>query len=188
MVRLPAAWHAGRLSDNPLLTLHFLPSSSAPWPVAQIDRYVGNVQWTAVSETVARVLQRYLPQRPIGVLHNGVDQVHWRQPRRTDRPLTIVSTMRLARRKRPMAMLPILEQIRCGVPSGVPLRAVLVGDGPGAAAVTKAVWRRGLVDCGEGGVREFAARVGLPRAHRLRNGGHLAAYLAQRAPVGVGIT
>lgn len=140
----PLAWHAARLADNPLLTLHSLPSSSTPWPVAQIDRYVGNVQWTVVSETVARVLQKHLPQRPIGVLHNGVDPAQWRQPRRTDRPLTVVSTMRLARRKRPMAMLPILEQIRRGVPSGVPLRAVLVGDGPRAAAVTKAVRRRGL--------------------------------------------
>jgi glycosyltransferase involved in cell wall biosynthesis len=142
----PLAWHAARLSDNPLLTLHSLPSSSTPWPVAQIDRYVGNVQWTAVSDTVARVLHKHLPRRPIGVLHNGVDPAQWRQPRRTDRPLTIVSTMRLARRKRPMAMLPILEQIRRGVPSGVSLCAVLVGDGPQAAAVTSAVRRRGLAD------------------------------------------
>ncbi|MFI5693750.1 glycosyltransferase family 4 protein [Kribbella sp. NPDC051586] len=140
----PLAWRAARLADNPFLTLHSLPSASTPWPLARIDRYVGSVRWTAVSETVADVLRDLLPGRPIGVLHNGVDPVLWRQGRRTDHTLTIVSTMRLVRRKRPLATLRILEEIRAAVPSAVELRAVVVGDGPQTAATARAVRRRGL--------------------------------------------
>jgi glycosyltransferase involved in cell wall biosynthesis len=140
----PLAWRAARLAGSPLLTMHSLPGSSTPWPAAGIARYVGNVQWTAVSEAVADVLRRLLPDRSIGVLHNGVDPALWRQSRRTDHPLTIVSTMRLARRKRPMALLRILEQVRAAVPSDVRLRAVVVGDGPQTGAVAAAARRRGL--------------------------------------------
>jgi len=142
----PLAWCAARLADSPLLTLHSLPSSSTPWPVARIDRYVGDAQWTAVSEVVARDLERLLPRRQVGVLHNGVDPALWRQARRTDHPLTLVSTMRLARRKRPMAVLSILQQIRASVPAAIALRAIVVGDGPQAGAVARAVQRRGLGD------------------------------------------
>ena len=140
----PLAWQAARSADGALLTLHSLPSASMPWPAAGIARYVGNVQWTAVSEAVADVLRRLLPDRSIGVLHNGVDPVVWQRSRRTDHPLTIVSTMRLTRRKRPMALLRMLEEIRAVVPSAVQLRAVVVGDGPQARAASAAVRRRGL--------------------------------------------
>ena len=142
----PLAWRAARLADCALVTLHSLPSPSTPWPVERIDRYVGNAQWTAVSEAVATVLRRLLPGRSVGVLHNGVDPAMWRQLRRTEHPLTVVSTMRLARRKRPMALVRTLEQIRALVPSDIQVRAVIVGSGPQASAVAGATRRRGLGD------------------------------------------
>jgi hypothetical protein len=55
--------------------------------------------------------------------------------RRFDHPLTIVSTMRLTRRKRPMALLRTLQQIGDLVPSEVQLKAVIVGSGPQAGGV-----------------------------------------------------
>ncbi|MGW6278542.1 glycosyltransferase family 4 protein [Kribbella sp. NPDC055071] len=140
----PLAWRAARLIEGAIVTLHSLPSSSTPWPVERIDRYLGAVQWTAVSEAVAGVLRRMLPDRSVEVLHNGVDPVRWRSPRRADHPLTIVSTMRLARRKRPMALLRTLRQIRELVPAEVPLRAVIVGSGPQASAVARTARRWGL--------------------------------------------
>ncbi len=140
----PLAWQAARLAEGALLTLHSLPSASMPWPAAGIARYVGNVRWTAVSEAVTDVLRRLLPDRSIGVLHNGVDPALWRQSRRTDHPLTIVSTMRLTRRKRPMALLRMLQEIRTAVPPAVRLKAVVVGDGPQTKAAAGAVRRRGL--------------------------------------------
>jgi glycosyltransferase involved in cell wall biosynthesis len=140
----PLAWRAARLVDNALVTLHSLPSPSTPWPAERIARYVGNVQWTAVSEAVAAVLRRLMPAREVGVLHNGIDPSLWRPGSRVDHPLTIVSTMRLTRRKRPMAFLRILDEIRTAVPSAIRLRAVVVGDGPQAGALAAAARRRGL--------------------------------------------
>jgi glycosyltransferase involved in cell wall biosynthesis len=139
----PLAWRAARLVNNALVTLHSLPSPSTPWPAERIARYVGTVQWTAVSEAVAAVLRRLMPARDIGVLHNGIDPGLWRPGGRQEHPLTIVSTMRLARRKRPMAFLRILEEIRAAVPSAIRLRAVIVGDGPQAGAVAAAARRVG---------------------------------------------
>jgi glycosyltransferase involved in cell wall biosynthesis len=139
----PLAWRAARLVDNAVVTLHSLPSPSTPWPAERIARYVGNVQWTAVSEAVAAVLRKLMPQRDIGVLHNGIDPELWRPGGRDEHPLTIVSTMRLARRKRPMAFLRILQEIRAAVPPAVQLRAVIVGDGPQAGTVAAAARRLG---------------------------------------------
>jgi glycosyltransferase involved in cell wall biosynthesis len=117
-----------------------------PWPLAQLDRYVDPARWTAVSEVVAGVLRRSLPNRPVDVLHNGIDPTHWRNPRHGGHPLTIVSTMRLARRKRPLALLRTLERIRAVVPLDVNVRAVIVGSGPQAEAVATETRRRGLAD------------------------------------------
>lgn len=140
----PLAWQAARLARAAIVTLHSLPSASMPWPVAWVDRYVGDVRWTAVSEAVAGVLRRSLPGRSVGVLHNGIEPGPWRQPRRAEHPLTIVSTMRLTRRKRPMALVRTLENIRRLLPSEIPVRAAIIGSGPLAGAVATAVRRRGL--------------------------------------------
>jgi glycosyltransferase involved in cell wall biosynthesis len=58
--------------------------------------------------------------------------------------LTVVSTMRLARRKRPGALLRTLQGIRDQLPGDIPLRAVVVGSGPQAPALTRAVRQRGM--------------------------------------------
>ncbi|TDW21870.1 glycosyltransferase family 4 protein [Kribbella kalugense] len=131
----PLAWHAARLARAAVITVHSLPGPTMPWPIAQIDRYAGNVGWTAVSEAVANVVRRALPGRTVDVLHNGVDPRAWRPVGRADHPLTIVSTMRLSRRKRPIALLHTLAMIRDLVPADVCLRAVIVGAGPRERAV-----------------------------------------------------
>jgi glycosyltransferase involved in cell wall biosynthesis len=122
--------------------MHSLPDASMPWPMAWIDRYIGPARWTAVSGVVADRLRRSVPAKPVDVLHNGVDPDHWRQPRRPGHPLTIVSTMRLARRKRPLALLRTLSRIRELVPARTAIRAIMVGEGPQAKAV--AAEARGL--------------------------------------------
>ena len=143
----PLAWQAARIAPVAVLTMHSLPNPAMPWPpLASLDRYVGSVRWTAVSEVVAGVLRRALPGRQVDVLHNGVDPARWRLPRRDGHPLTIVSTMRLARRKRPLALLRTFERIRALVPAEVDIRAVIVGSGPQAATVTARTRRRGLSD------------------------------------------
>ncbi|MFF0267567.1 glycosyltransferase family 4 protein [Kribbella sp. NPDC004536] len=126
----PLAWRAARLARAAIVTVHSLPGPTMPWPLAQLDRYVGDVGWTAVSAAVASVMRRSLPGRVVDVLHNGVDRAAWRPAARQPHPLTIVSTMRLARRKRPLALLDTLAAIRAMVPSGIRLRGVIAGSGP----------------------------------------------------------
>ncbi|NUR94322.1 MAG: glycosyltransferase family 4 protein [Kribbellaceae bacterium] len=126
----PLAWRAARLARAAIVTMHSLPGPTMPWPLAQLDRYVGDVGWTAVSAAVASVMRRSLPGRVVDVLHNGVDPAAWRPDARERHPLTIVSTMRLARRKRPLALLDTLAAIRELVPPGIPLRGVIAGSGP----------------------------------------------------------
>jgi glycosyltransferase involved in cell wall biosynthesis len=89
------------------------------------------VQWTAVSREAADQLARRLPA-PHGVLvlPNAVDVPP--RPAPGDRPDTdpvrLVSTMRIARRKRPMALLTVFEELRRA--TSVPVHLTIVGDGP----------------------------------------------------------
>ncbi|MGC4939862.1 glycosyltransferase family 4 protein [Kribbella sp. DT2] len=147
----PLAWRATRLSSRygvpAVITMHSLPASGGlvvPWMLARLDHGFGTVQWTAVSEVVADELRCALPRRTIQILHNGIDPEPWRRPVRREHPLTVVSTLRFAHRKRPMALLRILRDIRQQVPVDVPVRAVVVGTGPQATAVTRAARRGGM--------------------------------------------
>jgi glycosyltransferase involved in cell wall biosynthesis len=148
----PLAWSAIRIATGlglpAIVTLHSLPAPGdvlLPWLLGRVDGDFGqDVAWTAVSDVVARRLRQALPHRAIAVLHNGIDPAPWQQPPRSGHPLTMVSTMRLTHRKRPKALLRILQDIRRRLPAEVPLRAVVVGAGPQAAALTRAVRRLGL--------------------------------------------
>lgn len=117
-----------------------LLSGWSHWPVV----------WTAVSEAAARDVRRVLPGTDVLVLPNAVDVDWWRErpataePTRDDRPMTIVAVMRLAGRKRPMELVSMLAEVRRSVPADIPLRAVLVGDGPQAGTVADAVARHGM--------------------------------------------
>jgi len=135
----PFAWTAARLASAAaiptVVTMHSIVPSRGPllplsasllgwprWPVA----------WSAVSDVAAAPLRSLLGSTPVSVLPNGIDPTAWHspQPRRHGAPLTIVSVMRLAQRKRPLALLRTLAAIRAALPADVPLRAVLIGEGP----------------------------------------------------------
>jgi glycosyltransferase involved in cell wall biosynthesis len=91
--------------------------------------------WTAVSHAAATEMTTVLlAGTPVQVVPNAVDVDWWRAgagpPRRYDDPVTLISVMRIAGRKRPFALLDILAGLREQVSDSVDLRAVLVGDGP----------------------------------------------------------
>jgi glycosyltransferase involved in cell wall biosynthesis len=103
------------------------------------------VLWSAVSHRAAEPLRAVLgPGAPLVVLPNAVDPAWWRvTPAPTGVP-TIVSVMRLAARKRPLALARMLRQVRASVPGAVPLRAVIVGDGPRRGGLERHLARHGL--------------------------------------------
>ncbi|HEX4865373.1 MAG TPA: glycosyltransferase family 4 protein [Acidimicrobiales bacterium] len=118
------------------LTVHSLMANYAPlfrwadyvtrwsrWPLA----------WSAVSTVAASPVQRIVGSSvPVTVLPNGVDPAAWRIPRRpVDAKRVVVATVgRLAVRKRPLALLRMLREVRFRLPKDIELEAVLVGDGP----------------------------------------------------------
>lgn len=104
------------------------------------------IQWAAVSEAAAGPVRRALPGRSVVVLPNAVDVGAWAPSVSVadSGPVTMVSVMRMARRKRPLAMVEVLRRVRQDLPADVPVRAVLVGDGPQRPAVLRAVSRHGL--------------------------------------------
>ena len=105
------------------------------------------IQWAAVSEAASEPLRRALRGRPVLVLPNAVDTALWAPADRrtahgrpfgaggapTDREagqVTIVSVMRMTRRKRPLQLVSTLRRMRAALPPDVEVRVVLVGDGP----------------------------------------------------------
>lgn len=124
------------------------------------------IVWAAVSRAAAQDVRRALPDAEVHVVPNAVDVDWWRAGRdvaktraetttgTTARPLTIAAVMRLARRKRPLALIDAVDRVRAQVE--VPFRLVIAGDGPQRRRCEVAVRVRGLED-----VVEFAGS--LPR-------------------------
>jgi glycosyltransferase involved in cell wall biosynthesis len=123
--------------------------SARAWPVV----------WSAVSEGAAGEVRRALgPSRPVRVLPNAVDVARWRpagaeldqavesalRPADPGRVRTIASVMRLTRTKRAVPLAGLLARVRAAVPAGIPLRAVVIGDGHQRRALERELSRRGL--------------------------------------------
>ena len=128
-VTAAAAWHVPTV-----VTVHSLWGGLGPLPgavVALAGLRNAPVTWTAVSRVAARQLAAQLPaNRHVRVLPNAVE-VPAREAtpvRRSGEPVRLVSTMRIARRKRPFALLRMFEAVRRAV--DVPVQLTVVGDGP----------------------------------------------------------
>lgn len=148
----PLAWgavdRAARVDVPTVVTLHsMLPGGVAAHTVRPLlGRVPRTTVLTAVSTAAAAALRRVVPGREVLVLPNGIDPRDW-QPlgvRAPGGPLVLVSTMRTARRKRPLPLLEILRQVRHTVPAQIPLRAVLIGAGPLDRAIRRELDASGL--------------------------------------------
>lgn len=137
----PLAWTAARLASTTRLptvvSVHSMWHDIAPlmrtyarWQ----DAGSFPVQWAAVSTAAAAAVRGVLDGTPVAVLPNGIDPAMWLRPDRpSGGPATIVSVLRMVRRKRPKALLRTLLAIRGA------FRAVLVGDGPLLAGLRRQV-------------------------------------------------
>lgn len=111
------------------------------------------IRWAGVSGVAAEFVERAVrPPDPVLVVPNAIDTTAWaprvdRRPNGSIRidgtlePITIVSTMRMVSRKRPLPLLAALREVRGRTPSEIPLRAVLVGGGPQLARLHRYVRR-----------------------------------------------
>jgi glycosyltransferase involved in cell wall biosynthesis len=106
------------------------------------------ITWTAVSRVAAAEVRDVLgPRTDVHVVPNAVDVEWWRAGSRTQRrapAVILVSVMRLAGRKRPHALLEIVDAVRTALPDGPDIRLLVIGDGPLAHQLQGEVGRRGL--------------------------------------------
>jgi glycosyltransferase involved in cell wall biosynthesis len=150
----PLAWTAARVAARAgiptAVTVHSMWERSVPlvrgagallgaarWPVA----------WSAVSSAAAASVACALPAgTAVEVLPNGIEPAWWRcapgAAAPGGGPLTVVSVMRMVDRKRPRELVRMVLRAR-ELAGGVPLRLVLVGDGPLLPAVARDVRRAG---------------------------------------------
>jgi glycosyltransferase involved in cell wall biosynthesis len=144
----PLAALASRIGVPTVVTVHSMWNGMGPLPrtAAALSGLRGSpVQWTAVSRLAAEQLARQLrPHTRIGVLPNAVAvRPRARTPlRRVGQPVRLVSTMRIARRKRPLQLVRMFEALRRSV--DVPLELTVVGDGPLRSRLEQRLHRAGL--------------------------------------------
>lgn len=162
-----AAREAGALGIPCVVTHHSVLGGAAR-AFAAMDRVVGWSRWgalhTAVSPRVAAEVRGAAPGLDVRVLPNAIHPEGWRTVRRrprADDEVRVVTAMRLARRKRPLALVAAVARVAGALPPGRRLRLLIAGDGPQRAAVERAVRRAGLA--------EVVALLGWQSAARLRD-------------------
>ena len=132
-----AAAHRAQAAALPtVVTVHCMWSYAAP-VFAALDRVGHWTRWpavlSAVSDVAAEPLRRIAgPDRPVAVLPNGIDNAAWAvEPTERDASVvTVVSVMRLAPRKRPLALLKMVRRVVARLGGGAGLRVVIIGEGP----------------------------------------------------------
>jgi len=110
------------------------------------------ITWSAVSEAAAAPVRRLLPPgTQIRVLANGIDQDRWRLPAAGVRPgeLVLGAVMRLAWRKRPLALLRIVRRAQMTLEQlgdKTRLRLLVAGDGPRQEAMEAYLRRHSMTE------------------------------------------
>ena len=133
-----------------VVTVHSLWNGLGPVPATAVGLaglWRAPVLWTAVSRVAGAEVARRLPGEPeVLVLPNAVDVgPRAATPGRVaGAPVRLVSTMRIARRKRPLPLLHMLDALRRT--TATPVHLTLVGDGPRRHRVERWVERHDAAD------------------------------------------
>jgi glycosyltransferase involved in cell wall biosynthesis len=104
---------------------------------------------SAVSRSVADDMARVAGGQPVHVLTNGIDAEFWHPthaPRAAAAEVRIVSVMRLARRKRPRALVELMARVLADAPAGVRVRLRIVGEGTERPYLERMIRDLGLGD------------------------------------------
>jgi len=146
-----SAYNTQRLGVPTVVTSHCVWNRSAH-VFRGLDRVAHWSSWpiviSAVSELAAAEIRRAAqPGREVLVIPNGIDVDAWRvepTPRTSDR-VEFISVMRLARRKRPGALLRIVHEVKRRAPD-VAFRVRIVGEGMQRPLLEREIVRLGLSD------------------------------------------
>jgi glycosyltransferase involved in cell wall biosynthesis len=149
----PFAWDSVRVTMGiglpTALTWHCMLTGIAPlFDVARFVRRWADrgVAMSAVSQVAAAPLRRVVgSSASVAVLPNGIDVARWVTPQvdREPGPLRLITATRLAARKRPSALVELVEQAEAIAGPGS-LALTILGEGPDRAKVERHVRERGL--------------------------------------------
>lgn len=146
----PVVARAARQGAPTVVTVHSMWNGMGPIPMLAASLSGlrrAPVTWTSVSDVAARQLAGRLPGRPhVPIVPNAVD-VPAREASRwlsDDEPVRLVSTMRIARRKRPLQLLEMFGALRRR--TDTPVELLIVGDGPLRPSFEHRARRLGLRD------------------------------------------
>jgi glycosyltransferase involved in cell wall biosynthesis len=153
----PFAWGAIRAAlrmDIPvLITVHSMWGGIARPGYFAVEKLIGQdphrMRISAVSSVAARRVHQALPTAgPIVTIPNGIDAQIWassehhvRSPSNSAHPLQLVSVLRMAPRKRTLALIKIVQR---ALEQSANASLTLVGDGPDRAKAEKYVHQHGL--------------------------------------------
>ncbi|WP_051809327.1 glycosyltransferase family 4 protein [Actinoplanes subtropicus] len=166
VISVHSMWH----DILPLVRRYARRQRAASWPV----------EWTAVSTAAAQAVSAALDGAVVGVLPNGIDPGDWQTvgpPAEPPVP-TLVSVMRMVRRKRPQALLDILLALHASHPAR--FRAVLVGDGPHLPRL-----RRRVDASGSAGAIHLAGALSRPAIRGILSDAQLYVAPAPRESFGI---
>ena len=149
----PFAWDCTRVTVGlglpTAMTWHCMLAGLAPaFDAARFVRRwaARGVAMSAVSDVAAEPLRRLVgPSASVDVLPNGIDVARWAAPlpERAPGPLRLVTATRLAARKRPSALVQLVEQAEAAAGAGS-LSLTILGDGPDRGRVERLVEDHGL--------------------------------------------
>lgn len=131
------AHHAARRGTPTVATVHSLWAKATPlFSAFDVFTRWGSwpVTWSAVSNAAAASIRGIVGDRAeVTILPNGVDPSEWTA--RTDlatapEALRLVAVSRLARRKRILQLVEILQVVRDQLPESVRLEVQILGEGP----------------------------------------------------------
>jgi glycosyltransferase involved in cell wall biosynthesis len=146
----PLAALAARRGVPTIVTVHSLWNGMGPIPATAASitgLRSAPVLWTAVSRVAADQLGPRLPRHShVRILPNAAEVAPRQRTAstRSDRSVRLVSTMRIARRKRPIQLLRMFQTLRRTV--SVPIELTIVGDGPLRLRLERSLLRAGLQD------------------------------------------
>lgn len=153
----PFAWPALHAVNQ--LNLPAVVSVHSMWPQRSLSQRLmipyrvlkhRNVVWSTVSHAATPAIKAALgADQEVYVLPNGIDVEHWRNPApvgeyRPGDPITIVSVARFSPRKRMLPLIEMLAQARQQVPTEIPMRAMLIGEGVEHSKTRHAIAKRKL--------------------------------------------
>jgi glycosyltransferase involved in cell wall biosynthesis len=105
-----------------------------------------NVKFSAVTNRVARDVRSIAGANAMHVLSNGIDVDFWRvEPvARRNETIRMLSVLRLNSKKRPLALVSMMQRLAGVLPSSARVHLRVVGDGPQRARLERAIARARL--------------------------------------------